>query len=285
MPAKMPTFLIIGAQKCGTSWLHKHLSAHPDVFLPASKDLEFFSYTQHPRSPGFAAYLDHFREAGSTQAIGEATASYFWSHSTSPWCVMPEGFQADIPGAVKHHLGTELKLIVALRHPARRAISAYLHYLNVGELSPSATFEESMKYVGIIDMGFYARHLAAWLRVFDLTQIKVLTLEHDIQARPQHTLSGLCEFLGINEHPIGTAALGEVIYGGIPTRINQQGVYADLGSLQSRHELGNPGAMGEYTRVLSPGQWQSLESIYRADVAQLDLMLGTHLLRDWGFVA
>jgi len=288
MPARKPNFLIIGAQKCGTSWLHKHLSAHPDVFLPVGKDLEFFSYVPYPQPGDIDAYLEHFQEAGPAQAVGEATASYFWSHSTSPWCEMPEGFQTNIPKAVKHYLGAELKLIVVLRHPARRAISAYLHYLNEGELAPTATFEESMKYVGTIDMGFYARHLAAWLEVFDLSQIKVLTLENDIRERPAFTLSQLCEFLGVRKYlgkyPGEISTLEQVVYPGIAKHNNRRGVFADIGRLRPQPRLENPPSQDEYVQILSPGQWQELESIYQADVAQLDSLLGTHLLQDWGFL-
>ncbi len=284
MPATLPNFLIIGAQKCGTSWLHKHLSAHPDVFLPANKELEFFSYAPHLQSPGFGAYLENFQEAGPARAIGEATASYFWSYSASPCCVMPEGFQTNIPAVVKQHLGAELRLIVLLRHPVRRAISAYLHYLNEGELEPAAGFEQSMKFLGVVDMGFYARHLAAWLEEYDLSQIKILTLENDIQAQPEFTLSGVCEFLGIDNHPFRITDLEKVVYAGIPTRISQEGVFADLREVMSRHGHERAQSSDEYTQVLDRGQWHELESIYQADVARLDSLLGTHLLDDWGLL-
>lgn len=291
MPAKMPNFLVIGAQKCGTSWLHKHLSLHPEVFLPANKELEFFSWAPSLQPSGIDAYLEHFQDAGAAQAVGEVTASYFWSHSPSPWCVMPEGFQTRIPRTVHDILGADVKLIVAMRHPARRAISAYLHYLNFGELSPTATFEESMLYGGIIDMGFYARHLAAWLEVFDLSQIKVLTLENDIQARPANTLSQLCEFLGIGQYPMGMTGLQQVVFGGIPKLYGRDGIFAELRRLRPqdpsadqpevRPEVGS--SPNDYLQILTPGQWQDLESIYRSDVAQLDALLGTHLIDDWGF--
>ena len=39
-----PTFLGIGAQKCGTTWLHKLLSHHPGVFAANPKEIDFFSY-------------------------------------------------------------------------------------------------------------------------------------------------------------------------------------------------------------------------------------------------
>ena len=291
MPAKMPNFLVIGAQKCGTSWLHKHLSMHPDVFLPANKELEFFSWAPCLQPSGIDAYLRHFQDAGAAQAVGEITASYFWSHSPAPWCVMPEGFQTHIPRAVNDILGADVKLIVTIRHPARRAISAYLHYLNVGELAPTTTFEESMLYGGIIDMGFYARHLAAWLEVFDLSQIKVLTLENDIEARPSVALSQLCEFLGIRQYPIEMTGLQQVVFGGIPKHYSRDGVFAGLRRLrpqdpsedQPQVRPENGASPNEYLQILTPGQWQDLESIYRADVAQLDVLLGTHLIDDWGF--
>jgi len=291
MPAKMPNFLVIGAQKCGTTWLHKQLSLHPDVFLPANKELEFFSWAPSLQPSGIDAYLRHFQDAGAAQAVGEVTASYFWSHSPSPWCVMPEGFQTRIPRAVHDILGADVKLIVAIRHPARRAISAYLHYLSFGELSPTATFEESMLYGGIIDMGFYARHLAAWLEVFDLSQIKVLTLEKDIEARPSVALSQLCEFLGIRQYPIGMIGLDQVVFGGIPKHYSRDGVFADVRTLrpqeqtevQSESRPHIPASRNEHLQILTPGLWQDLESIYRSDVAQLDELLGTHLIDDWGF--
>lgn len=37
-----PTFLVIGAQKSGTTWLHQNLQAHPAIWLPPEKELHFF---------------------------------------------------------------------------------------------------------------------------------------------------------------------------------------------------------------------------------------------------
>ena len=68
-----PGFLIIGAQKCGTTWLHRHLSRHPELWLPPRKELEFFSYTRHLEDPGLAAYRSAFAPAGKRLA-GTATA-------------------------------------------------------------------------------------------------------------------------------------------------------------------------------------------------------------------
>ncbi|MEE4173261.1 MAG: sulfotransferase domain-containing protein [Xanthomonadales bacterium] len=197
MPRRSPPpgFLIIGAQKCGTTWLHRHLSRHADLWLPPRKELEFFSYTRHLEEPGLAAYRSAFAPAGDRLA-GEATPSYFWTASASAWCRQPEGFQPDIPGTVRRALGDDLRLIILLRDPVERALSAWAHYVNHGELDPTLPFAEAGRYGGIVDMGFYGRHFDAWRKVFDRSSFLVLTLEADIIARPAATLERTVEFLG-----------------------------------------------------------------------------------------
>ena len=37
-----PSFLIIGAQKAGTTSLFKYLSAHPNVHMPPEKEIHYF---------------------------------------------------------------------------------------------------------------------------------------------------------------------------------------------------------------------------------------------------
>jgi hypothetical protein len=40
---RLPNFLIIGAEKCGTTSLYYYLKQHPDVYLPKRKELHYFS--------------------------------------------------------------------------------------------------------------------------------------------------------------------------------------------------------------------------------------------------
>ena len=263
-----PTFLIIGAQKCGTTWLHQHLRQHPDIFMPAEKDLEFFSYHDHPASPGFASYLDHFSGAAEAIAIGEATASYFWTNTNSRWSALPEGFQTDIPATVHRNLGEELKLIVTLRNPVKRVVSAYLHYLAMGEIDPQTDFEQALTYGGIVDMGFYARHLRNWLEFYPLKQIKVLILESDIQVRPVETLADVFQFLSVPEHAFSEESVQQTVYPGTRRLVNDEGVFiAD----NDQH----------WRKVISAGWLRQLNRIFLDDVKELDRILGTTLVQSW----
>jgi hypothetical protein len=50
-----PDFLVIGAQKAGTSWLHRNLSNHPAIWTPPIKELHYFD--QRIAEPSFGALL------------------------------------------------------------------------------------------------------------------------------------------------------------------------------------------------------------------------------------
>jgi hypothetical protein len=285
MRSPRPNFLIIGAQKCGTTWLFEQLRQHPDIFMPEVKDLEFFSYHNHLTKPGFSGYLQHFSEAADKRAVGEATASYFWTRTNSRWGVLPTGFQPDIPSVVHQYLGEELRLIVTLRNPVRRVISAYLHYLAVGEIPPHTGFNRAIKYGGVVDMGFYACQLRNWLEHYPIEKIKVLILESDIQDRPTETLSAVCGFLSISDHEFNQESLRQVVFSGPRRVINENGVYVPgNGSAAEKKDSSYLNVDGQnWHRIISAEQLDQLHDIFRPDVKDLDRLLGTNLVQSWGF--
>ena len=236
--------------------------------MPAEKELEFFSYRSHLADPGFTRYLQNFSETGEADAIGEATASYFWTNTGSDWGGLPAGFQTEIPKTVKQNLGNELKLIVSLRNPVDRVVSAYLHYLAMGEITPDTPFEEVITYGGIVDMGFYARHLRNWLEYYPPEQINVLILETDIQARPVETLAEVCRFLSIAEHAFAEASVRQTVYPGTPRLVNDEGVFVATSDQRWR-------------KVISVDWLKRLNGIFLDDVKDLDKALGTNLVQSW----
>ncbi|MEL6494226.1 MAG: sulfotransferase domain-containing protein [Cyanobacteria bacterium J06623_7] len=136
---RLPNFLIIGTQKGGTTWLHANLKRHPEIFLPnGKKELEFFSYYEKKIADyGLSDYLKHFNQfedlirLEKPKAVGEATPSYFWSIDANREWSNPtnEHFNTQIPQAVRTILGAKTKLILCLRDPVHRAISAYFHHI------------------------------------------------------------------------------------------------------------------------------------------------------------
>ena len=195
---RLPDFLIIGVQKAGTSWLHRKLRSHPEIFLPSIKDQAFFCWREGPNVLTLEEYRESFTSHGDAHALGEATAAYFWTDSGSRWDVKPEGYCADLPKAVLDILGEDTRLILSLRNPVDRAVSAYLHHIALGDLDPGVDLLDAGDFGGLVDIGFYAAHLRNWLRYFPLQQFLVLSYEQDIAKQPWETLRRTFDFLGVN---------------------------------------------------------------------------------------
>jgi hypothetical protein len=120
-PARMtPSFLIVGAQRCGTTSMYKTLSQHPMV-LPAvlHKGAHYFD-TGYAHGPAW--YRGHFplqvtarraaRAPGRRPITGESSPYYLFHPLAG------QRIAADLPG---------VKLLVLLRDPVERAYSAHTH--------------------------------------------------------------------------------------------------------------------------------------------------------------
>lgn len=111
---QFPSFLGIGTQKGGTTTLQYLLAQHPQVFLPAAKELQFFSLYY---GRGAAWYAEQFSGAGSHQCCGEITPYYLF-HPRAP---------QRIAGLLPR-----VKLVVLLRDPVERCLSQYFHSCRLG---------------------------------------------------------------------------------------------------------------------------------------------------------
>ena len=115
----LPTFLIIGAMKGGTTSLHRYLRQHPEVFMPARKELNFFldEYTGPPIDPpeernwsrGIAWYKHQFADVARERAVGEASANYS-RYPTYPG--VAESIAAVVPN---------VRLVYLVRNPIDRS--------------------------------------------------------------------------------------------------------------------------------------------------------------------
>lgn len=271
-----PNFLVIGAQKCATSWLFRQLSRHPDIYMPPEKETAFFAYTRHLVDPGPANYFSRFSAAGNAIAVGEATPAYFWSPGAPRHGGIPAGFQPDIPGAVRQLLGDEVRLLLTLRDPADRALSAWAHYVAHGELSPDAPFEAAMAYGGTLAMGFYAHHLRQWLRCFDRSQIMLLTVEGDIQPDPAMCARRAQAFVGVQPMAVAAMEAGERVFTGTPRqRLADGSLVFGTGDEAAARRV-------PLARV-SASEQDWLRSVYADDVIALQALTGVDVANLWGY--
>jgi Sulfotransferase domain len=179
--APCPSFIGIGAQKCATTWIHANLAPHPDLFVPTSKELDFFSY-HYLR--GFAWYRHHFAAAAG-KVSGEISPSYL---------VSPEAAER------VHAYDPRTRILVALRDPIERAFSNHVHEVRKGlyplaDISFETGLAENPMY---LDQSRYGRHLERWFALFDRRQILVV-FQEEIAAAPERHLQSIYRFLGVND--------------------------------------------------------------------------------------
>ena len=178
----LPNFLIIGAQKSGTTSLYEYLRGHPHVFMSGVKEIDFFSDDRTWRR-GQEWYASQFAGAGTAEVVGEASPSY----SLYP-CVsgVAERIRALLPDA---------RFVYLMRHPVERMRASYANALANG------TERRSMEHALIFDACYrytsaYALQLEQYLRFFDRSRI-LLLLADDLRERRAETLRRTLEFLGV----------------------------------------------------------------------------------------
>lgn len=177
-PGLLPNFLLIGAQKCGTTWMAQMLEQHPQIATASAKELHFFSNRQN-FSRGVDWYRQQFRQQPGAQAVGEFTPNYFWT-STDPDEMQESDSQPDIAATVRRTLG-DIPLIVMLRDPVDRAVAAYYHHIRAGRVRPEQSILDVADRYGITSMGLYDRHFEDWFKHFPRKRFLVLVRETDMQ--------------------------------------------------------------------------------------------------------
>lgn len=191
----LPTFLIIGSMKCGTSSLHHYLGEHPQIQkLPAMKETNFFSGPPEgiPYPPGskrIERLDDYERLFDSAFAVrGEASPCYALHPRRKG---VPERINALVPDA---------KLIYLVRDPVDRAVSQYHFSVSVEDERRSlrdALTDFSDPCSLYTCPGFYAAQLEQYLEHFADEQILVVD-QADLLTNRQETLSEIFSFLSVD---------------------------------------------------------------------------------------
>lgn len=187
--ARLPTFLIIGAQKSATRWLRSNLGEHPDVYTAAS-ELAFFNDIKRFSDLGPPGYAALFGDADGKAVIGEATPGYMiWRHRPA---VVAERIEQILPDVV---------LIAILRNPVDRAQSALVHHIHGGQLPAGTRLVDAVRSVppdrdrlGLISGGWYAESLEPYRDRFG-SRLLVL-LNDDAVSDPARVYSDALRHIG-----------------------------------------------------------------------------------------
>ena len=189
-------FLIIGAQKSGTTALDYYLRQHPNICMGNAKEIHFFNNEANFKASfiDYSHYHQYFNCNKPHQIIGEATPMYmYWQP-----CIQRI-----------HQYNPDIKLIIILRNPITRA---YSHWnMEVDRNAETLSFKQALLAENkrakttlpyqdcvhsYIDRGFYSEQIRRVWRFFDPSQVLILKHE-ELKNQLNPTLSQVTNFLDI----------------------------------------------------------------------------------------
>jgi hypothetical protein len=183
MSGRLPNFLVIGAMKAGTGSLALYLRSHPDIYMPAVKELWFFNDRSNPNKD-LDWYRNQFAGARGEKAVGEATPTY----AAYPlWKGVAEGVATVLPGA---------RLIYLIREPVARIRSHYVMMLRSGRqvLPIDEAVERDPRF---IQHSQYAMQIERYLRFYPRESI-LLVLSEDLKTKRKETMARIFSFLQVD---------------------------------------------------------------------------------------
>lgn len=192
MSRALPSALVIGPMKSGTSWIQNYLEARGDICLPDGVKETFYFDRHFDRGKDW--YASHFSGASARRATVEVGPSYFHC---------PQA-----PENVRDVLGT-VPLIVTLRDPVKRAWSHYLHLSRYGYTRGSLQ-QAVLEFPEILEASRFNTCMDRWRVFFPDIELHVLWQETLAQAPDDYTRK-LCASLGIPFLPVASD---------LPTRTN-----------------------------------------------------------------
>lgn len=207
-----PDFMVIGAQRAGTTSLFAGLCDHPQVLAPRQKELHRLdqknrsAWNARVGMPTNRRIREASQSLGRRAITGEATPMYL--------------FHPDVPERAAR-LHPDAKLIVTLRHPSRRAWSHYKHSVRLGleteSFSRALALEEDrlagddrrthrggpetlwpLRDWSYAARGRYTEQLECWLRYFPQEQLLVVFFE-DLVSDTEAQLAAIQRFLDLGE--------------------------------------------------------------------------------------
>ena len=225
----LPSFLIIGAQRAGTTSLYSYLLQHPNVLPALAKEVGYFDshYLTRPFK-WYEAHFAHIQDGSARRPItGEASPHYM--------------YRPEVPGRVLSRL-PEVKLIVLLRDPVARAYSHYRLAVEFG--IEKLSFEDALRAeperlggairgrrwsggttiqrLGYVERGIYHEHLSRWLSWFPRNSLLAVETERLNEDVPR-TTQEVFDYLELEPFDVGRVARLNVLPpSSIPANVEEE---------------------------------------------------------------
>jgi hypothetical protein len=194
----LPTFIIAGAPKSGTTALWAYLGEHPDVCMASVKEPRYFTrivgrdWGGDPTAPwrsgefdrGLTWYESLYRHCSGESQRGEATPTYL--------------FAPDAPFLLKQTL-PDIRILFILREPVSRLYSHYWEARAAGtRVADFATLVRSSdpRFQRYAEISAYGKHLARYYQVFPRERV-LLLIQEEFSAAPLSGVQDAYRFIGV----------------------------------------------------------------------------------------
>ena len=196
----LPTFIVIGPGRSGSTWLYEALDSHPDVCMAkGTKNTVFFQNGYYKK--GISWYESFFADCDRAKAVGEVSNTYFYN--------------PDVAARI-HEVIPDVTLISCLRDPIDRIQSVYLFNRRNGRMQ--ADIDEALRrHSFLIEQNRYWTLLQNYLKYFDRNQVHVVFYE-DLEQRPRAFAQQVCEIIGVNPNKVNEDLFGERVNAGAKAR-------------------------------------------------------------------
>jgi hypothetical protein len=197
--SRLPTFVYIGPDKTGSTWMYEVLRRHPQVFVPRVKDIYFFDRYY---SRGLDWYAGFFRHAAPEHiAVGELSHDYLFSAEAA------RRISCDLP---------HVRVFTSLRNPVERTFSHYL-YLKRSGLT-TASFDDAVQRIpALVDNSLYHAHLRPWFELFPDAHLRVFLFD-DLVADAQAFAQSMLQYLGVDPR-VPLSLPGQTLSAGEPRSV------------------------------------------------------------------
>jgi hypothetical protein len=255
---RWPDFLVIGAQKAGTTWLYRNLQFHPEVWLPPIKELNYLNQRFAPQPDDWygakrlrdaeqirhawppaaeptdaelrraraleACAVRHLDETGYRTIFGCAHPDQVCGEFTPDYCLLPRE-------AIRHVARRQpaLRALLILRDPVDRALSQLAMDFADGRIPDPSCGVCDHDMDSAIARSHYRPMIDRWQSMLPPGALHLLCYE-DIRDEPLAFLDRVCRIIGVMPDERLFPACGTAVFRGRPTV-----VHADaISRLQSR---------------------------------------------------
>ncbi len=276
----IPNFFLVGCQKTASTWLHRCFQEHPEIYVPDSDSIHFFTINYYK---GIEWYKKFYQDYSGQKVVGDTTSSYIRDYDA------PERIASFNPDA---------KILISLRNPIERAFSHFWHEKAKGKIA--FEFDEVLQnydlYQNYIVSGFYSQHIKRYLTFFPEDKI-FITLFEELKENPDRFITRIFEFLEVDTNfkpsilnkAVNKASaypkqfIEDVHYNGYKNKFyNAIKNNLHLGKIyrfikRRLPENNKKKTETEYLTGVDPYIREQLSSIYREDIINLQLLLKRNL--------